>query len=106
MEIGQEIIALTQAIEQKIEAPRPGQYQNRAQIRDAAEQFEAVYLSEMLGPMFESLDAEGPFGGGSGERMFRSVLVQEYSLAIAKSGGVGIADAVERELLKMQEVNQ
>ena len=106
MEIGQEMIALTQAVGQKIGAPRPGQYQTRAQIRDAAEQFEAVYLSEMLGPMFENLETEGPFGGGNGERIFRSVMLQEYGLAIAKSGGVGIADAVERELLKMQEVNQ
>jgi peptidoglycan hydrolase FlgJ len=71
-----------------------------------AQEFEAVFLSEMLGPVFESVDTDGLFGGGEGEKMFRSLMVQEYGKAIAHSGGVGIADAVQREILKMQENQQ
>ena len=48
----------------------------------------------------------GLFGGGQGEKIYRSMMVQEYGKAVAKAGGVGIADAVQREILKMQENQQ
>ncbi len=75
-------------------------------IREAAEQFEAVFLAQMLSPMFETLGTGGMFGGGSGERIYRSLLVEEYGKAVARSGGVGIADQVEQEMLKLQEARQ
>lgn len=82
-----------------IQAPRGG---SAEQIRQAAEQFEAVFLSELLGPMFEGLKTDGIGGGGAGERAFRPMLVQEYAKAIAKHGGVGVADLVARELTRIQ----
>ncbi len=72
-------------------------------IRKAAEEFEAVFLSQMLAPMFETLESDTLFGGGPGEDIYRSMMVEEYGKAIARSGGVGIADAVARELLSIQE---
>jgi len=73
------------------------------QAKRVGQEFEALFLSEMLSPVFESIDSDGMFGGGEGEKIFRSMMVQEYGKAIAQSGGVGIADAVQREILKMQE---
>ena len=89
--------------------PAPGQLQagstvDRLRTRQAAEDFEAVFLSQMLQPMFEGLEADGLFGGGSAEQMYRGLLLQEYGKALAQRGGVGIANAVEQELLKLQEV--
>jgi len=78
------------------EAPVPDE------IRRAAEEFEAVFLSEMLAPMFESLSTDGLGGGGMGEQMFRPMLVERYAEAISQAGGIGIADAVMREMLRMQ----
>lgn len=72
-------------------------------LRQAAEDFEAVFLAQMLAPMFETLKTGGLFGGGPGEDIYRSLMVEEYGKAIARSGGVGIADQVERELLRLQE---
>lgn len=82
---------------------RLAETRNARAIREAAEEFEAVFLSEMLAPVFEQLESDGLFGGGSGERMYRSMLVQEYGRAMARNGGVGIADAVQREILRLQE---
>lgn len=76
---------------------------SRESVRRIAQEFEALFLSEMLAPVFESVDTEGPFGGGQSEKIFRSMMVDEYGKAIAQAGGVGIADAVQREILKMQE---
>ena len=92
-------LAAYQATTAKIDAS-PAQ---RAQVRQAAEDFESVFLSEMLKPMFAEVgQGEGLFGGGSGEGIYRSLMVQEYGKAISAGGGVGIADAVEREMLRMQ----
>ena len=70
----------------------------------AAGEFEAVYLSIMLSSMFTDLNADGPFGGGEGEKLFRSQLYEELGRIISRSGGVGVADAVYREMMRHQEV--
>jgi Rod binding domain-containing protein len=72
-------------------------------VRRAAEEFESVFLSEMLAPMFESLQTDGLGGGGMGEEIFRPMLVERYAESITRSGGVGIADSIIRELMRMQE---
>lgn len=72
--------------------------------RRAAEEFEAVFVAQMLAPIFSSIQSDGPFGGGPAEDTYRKMLVDEYGKAIARAGGFGIADAVEREILRLQEV--
>src|SRR3546814_16122199 len=44
--------------------------------RRVAEEFAALFLSEMLEPVFESTETDGLFGGGEGEKIFRSMMVQ------------------------------
>ena len=73
------------------------------QMRKVAKDFEAVFISQMLQPMFQNLGAEAPFGGGHGEDVWRSLQVQEYGKAITNAGGIGIADKVMREMIQMQE---
>ncbi|PKQ04935.1 MAG: chemotaxis protein chel [Alphaproteobacteria bacterium HGW-Alphaproteobacteria-12] len=68
-----------------------------------AQDFEAQFTSTLFQSMFEGLDDDNPFGGGPGETMFRSLLVDQYSQQTVKTGGIGIADNVYREMLKMQE---
>ncbi len=68
-----------------------------------AEDFEAFFLSQFLQPMFADLSAEPPFGGGMAEEMWRTLQVDEYGKAMARAGGVGIADAVLKEILRLQE---
>lgn len=82
-------------------APAPTQAADEA--RRAAEEFEAVFLAEMLAPMFEGIDSDGLGGGGMGEQIFRPMLVERYAESITRSGGVGIADSIVRELMRMQE---
>lgn len=70
----------------------------------SAQEFEAFFLSQMLTHMFSGIKADGMFGGGHGEEMFKSLMVDEYGKMMAKSGGVGIADQVKAQMLKSQEV--
>jgi len=73
------------------------------QALQVGRQFETMFLSEMLKPMFDSVKTDKLFGGGHGEDMFRSLQVDEYAKAVSKQGGVGIANAVQRQILLMQE---
>ena len=72
-------------------------------VDKAAQEFEAEFLSQMLESMFKGIKTDGPFGGGHAEEMMRSFMLQEYGKVMSASGGVGIADAVKRELLHAQE---
>ncbi len=72
-------------------------------IDQAAQDFEAVFLSEMMKPMFEGIEVDETFGGGKGEEMFSDLLVQEYGKNMAANGGIGIATAVREELIRQQE---
>jgi peptidoglycan hydrolase FlgJ len=72
----------------------------------AAKEFEGVFISTMLGQMFEGISTDGPFGGGQGEAMFRSLMIDEYGKQIATQGGIGLANSVARQLLQHQEVAQ
>ena len=43
------------------------------------------------------------FGGGASEDIYRSMMAQEYGKTLAKAGGIGIADQVMREIIRIQE---
>ena len=69
----------------------------------AAKQFEAVFLSEMMSHMFEGVKTDPEFGGGEGEDMFKSLLVNEYGKQMANAGGIGIADQLQKMMIQMQQ---
>jgi flagellar protein FlgJ len=74
-----------------------------AAAKKAGQDFEAFFLSQTFENMFAGVDTDSLFGGGNGESVYRSLLLQEYSKVAAQSGTTGIGDAVTREILRMQE---
>lgn len=76
---------------------------NRKQVREAAQKFESMFMSEMLNHMYAGIETDGPFGGGRGEEVFRSMMIQEYGTIIANSGQTGLSSQIERQMLRMQE---
>ena len=88
---------------QQMKDPSFTQAMNRKKIKETAIEFEAQFLSQMLQPMFEGITPEEPFGGGMAEEMWQSMLVKEYGTAIANNGGIGLADHVQKQLLRAQE---
>lgn len=74
----------------------------RGEIKDTAKKFEASFLSVMLQQMFEGVETSAPFGGGPGEAMFKSFMSEAMAKQMANAGGIGLADSVGREMLKLQ----
>ncbi|MFM8941561.1 MAG: rod-binding protein [Phenylobacterium sp.] len=74
-------------------------------VEGAARDFEAVFISQMLSHMWSGVKVDETFGGGHGEEMFRSMMVEEQGKMMAKSGGFGLADHVKATMLRIQEAN-
>ena len=85
----------------KLTKASPAQMQK---INAAAEDFEADFLSQMMGNMFEGVQTDPMFGGGESEDIYRSMMIDEYGKMISKAGGIGLADHVKRQLLTLQEM--
>jgi peptidoglycan hydrolase FlgJ len=79
---------------------------NPEKVKEAAQDFEAFFVARSFEDMFAGLDTDPMFGGGEGEEMFKTFLMQEYGKSVAKAGGIGISDMVQRELLQLQETGK
>jgi Rod binding domain-containing protein len=79
---------------------------NASSANKAAKQFESVFISEFLGQMFADIPTDGPFGGGEGEQMFRSLMIDQYGNQIEKQGGFGLSAPIAAHLLKLQEARK
>ncbi|WP_083599369.1 rod-binding protein [Shimia gijangensis] len=66
-------------------------------LRNAAIELEANFLSEMLKGAGLGQSPDG-FGGGTGEDQFSSLLRLEQARAMAKAGGIGLAETLYQAL--------
>lgn len=80
---------------------KPGMSKDK--VMAAAKDFEAVFATQMLTHMFEGIKVDSAFGGGHGEEMFRTVLLDEYGKEMGRNDTFGIARQVADTLLKAQE---
>jgi Rod binding domain-containing protein len=93
--------AMTALQMQPVAAPKGA---NLAAIDKAANEFESVFIAQFLGAMFSGIKADGITGGGEGEMMFRSLMMDKYAEGLQAQGGFGFAAQVKAQMLKMQEV--
>jgi peptidoglycan hydrolase FlgJ len=90
------------------QAQKPGNFKLHGKasletIDKNAKDFESMFMTQMLQPMFEGLGVDPMFGGGHGEETMRSFLIQEYGKAMSASGHLGIAAKVKDAMIKAQE---
>lgn len=71
-------------------------------IDAAAKDFEAMFIAQMMKPMFEGIETNKLFGGGKGEEIFRGFMIEEYGKLMAETGQLGIADTIKQEMIRMQ----
>lgn len=76
----------------------------QAQAEKVAADFEALFISQMLSHMFSDTLGDDFFGSSESADAYRSLMVEQYGKQITAKGGIGIADYVKKELLKLQEV--
>jgi Rod binding domain-containing protein len=69
-----------------------------AKIGVTAKTFEGSFIATMMGSMFKDVDT----GGGQGGEAFKSVMMDAIGKKIAAGGGIGLAGAIQSEMLKLQ----
>lgn len=75
-------------------------------MQKSAKEFEAMFMSQMISHMFEGMDVDPMFGGGHGEKMFRSLLTQEYGRLMADGQNTPVSHQIKTMMLKIQEQQQ
>jgi len=75
-----------------------GKREDPARLREAAKEFEALFLSYMLKVMRESIGESGLVEGGLGQDIYTELFDQELARSLAGNGALGIADLLMRKL--------
>lgn len=76
---------------------------SRKQMKDVAQQFESIFVKQLMDEMDKTVDRDddGMLGGGSAEGYFRDMMYQQMSTAMStRSGGsgLGLAEMVYRQM--------
>ena len=75
-------------------------------LHKQAVELEGVFLNTLMKEMFSSIETdEGSFGGGFAEETWRGMQAEQFATALAEKGGVGLADQLMSDLLRLQEAN-
>lgn len=82
------------------------QAHGQAGLRQQAEELEAVFLNTLVAEMFKGLGKDSENGGDFATGTWRTMQSEQFAAAIAKSGGVGLADQIMASLLQAQEQAQ
>jgi flagellar protein FlgJ len=87
----------------KIDIKTPGYERLHQQAKD----LEGVFLNTLMKEMFSSIKTdEQSMGGGFAEETWRGMQAEQFANAMADRGGIGLADSLMGDLLKLQEAAQ
>ena len=95
-------VSVPPALLQPTAQPSAEEMAKRGHIKETAKKFEASFLGIMLQQRVVGVETAAPFGGGPGEAMFKSFMTDAMAKKMTDRGGIGIADKVGREMLKLQ----
>ena len=84
----------------KVDPSTPG-YEK---LHKQAMELEGVFLNTLMKEMFSSIKTdEESFGGGFAEETWRGMQSEQFANALADQGGIGLADELMGNLLRLQE---
>ena len=72
----------------------------RTELREAAEQFEAILLRQMLASARSTDFGGNDLFGGEGEKTFAEMRDARFAELTAQSGQLGFAEAIENQLAR------
>ena len=76
-------------------------------LKAQAQELEGIFLNTLMKQMFSSLHTESSaMGGGFAEDTWRDMQAEQMADAVSRAGGVGLADAILGDMLKLQEASQ
>jgi murein DD-endopeptidase MepM/ murein hydrolase activator NlpD len=67
-------------------------------LKKVSQEFEAIFIGQLLKVMRETIEESGLFGGGFGKSIYTELFDQEIALSMARRGALGISDLLYRNL--------
>ncbi|HSR11629.1 MAG TPA: rod-binding protein [Thermodesulfobacteriota bacterium] len=72
-------------------------------LKKACTEFEALFMSQMLKHMRQSVPKGGLFGKGLGSEVFQSLMDEELSRKVSAGKGLGLGNSIYRQMMKREE---
>ena len=89
---------LTFSMDQLKEIPDLKAKDDDARLRKASNEFEAIFIQQMLKTMRKSSLESDFVKKSEGEKIFRSMLDEQYAILSAKSGRLGLGEMIFQQL--------
>ncbi len=94
----QPLSALTLQANQLKKIPVTKGVSDDAKLREAANDFEAIFIQQMLKTMRKTSFESDLLPKSEGEKVFQSLLDEQYALFSAKSGSLGLSEMIYQQL--------
>lgn len=69
-----------------------------SRLYKVSQEFEAIFIKQMLNVMRKSVNKTGLMDGGMAEEIFEDMLYDEYAQKMAETGSFGIANMIYKQL--------
>jgi flagellar protein FlgJ len=79
-------------------AAGPSQAAEEGKLKEACQQFEEMFLTQMMKQMRKSAPEGGMFGQSQGEKQFADMLDHERAKSWSQGGGVGMAQMMFEQM--------
>ncbi len=73
------------------------------ELKEACQQFEAIFVKQMLSSMRSSVQKSGFINGGMSEKIFEDMLFDEYANKMSQSGQFGLGDQIYNQMKFLNE---
>ncbi|MBN2244031.1 MAG: rod-binding protein [Acidobacteria bacterium] len=74
--------------------------QRKSDLREAAQEFEAIFIAYMLKVMRETIEESGLTDGGPGKAIYTELFDQQISRSLASRGALGLSDLLYDNLVE------
>jgi len=82
------------------QAPRAHKGQNPEKLKEAAQQFEAIFIQQMYKEMRKTIPDDGLIQRGNADDVYTQLQDLEAAKVTAQRGGIGLADLMMQQLMK------
>ncbi len=79
---------------------------DREKLKKACEEFESIFILEMLKSMRQTVPQTGFLGNGTGKEIYQNLLDQELSKSLSRRGVMGLGRLVYQQWVEREERNQ
>ena len=76
---------------------KPGE-RNPERLKKACQLFESMFINELFKEMRKTIPRGGLIKEGNRDRIYKSMLDQEYANRMAEAGGIGLGEMLFRQL--------